>query len=64
MSADGLLPDERKVLEELGHLSLDFRAIASRNCRAPWARNASHAFSARKGREYSSVLSAACNSCR
>jgi len=27
MSADGLLPDERKVLEELGHLSLDFRAM-------------------------------------
>ena len=27
MSADGLLPDERKVLEQLGHLSLDFRAM-------------------------------------
>ena len=27
MSAEGLLPDERKVLEELGHLSLDFRAM-------------------------------------
>ena len=27
MSVDGLLPDERKVLEQLGHLSLDFRAM-------------------------------------
>ena len=25
--ADGLLPDERKVLEQLGHLPLDFRAM-------------------------------------
>ena len=27
MSVDGLLPDERKVLEQLGHLPLDFRAM-------------------------------------
>ena len=27
MSTDGLLPAERKVLEELGHLPLDFRAM-------------------------------------
>ena len=27
MSLDGLLPDERKVVEQLGHLSLDFRAM-------------------------------------
>jgi MarR family transcriptional regulator, organic hydroperoxide resistance regulator len=27
MSVDGLLPDERKVLEQLGHLSLDFRVM-------------------------------------
>jgi MarR family transcriptional regulator, organic hydroperoxide resistance regulator len=27
MVNDGLLPDERKVLEELGHLPLDFRAM-------------------------------------
>ena len=27
MSVDGLLPDGRKVLEQLGHLSLDFRAM-------------------------------------
>jgi DNA-binding MarR family transcriptional regulator len=27
MNVDGLLPDERKVLEQLGHLSLDFRAM-------------------------------------
>ena len=27
MSGDGLLPDERKVLEQLGHLPLDFRAM-------------------------------------
>ncbi len=27
MTADALLPDERKVLEQLGHLPLDFRAM-------------------------------------
>lgn len=27
MTEDGLLPDERKVLERLGHLPLDFRAM-------------------------------------
>ena len=27
MSADGLLPAERKIVEELGHLQLDFRAM-------------------------------------
>ena len=27
MSADGLLPAERKIVEELGHLPLDFRAM-------------------------------------
>jgi MarR family transcriptional regulator, organic hydroperoxide resistance regulator len=27
MSVDGLLPDEQRVLEQLGHLSLDFRAM-------------------------------------
>ena len=27
MSSDGLLPAERKVLDELGHLPLDFRAM-------------------------------------
>ena len=27
MSGDGLLPAERKILEELGHLPLDFRAM-------------------------------------
>ena len=27
MSVDGLIPDERKVLEQLGHLPLDFRAM-------------------------------------
>jgi DNA-binding MarR family transcriptional regulator len=27
MAADALLPDERKVLDELGHLPLDFRAM-------------------------------------
>jgi DNA-binding MarR family transcriptional regulator len=27
MSSDALLPDERKVLEQLGHLPLDFRAM-------------------------------------
>jgi DNA-binding MarR family transcriptional regulator len=27
VSADGLLPAERKILEELGHLPLDFRAM-------------------------------------
>ncbi|MGH2658372.1 MAG: MarR family transcriptional regulator, partial [Actinomycetota bacterium] len=27
MAADDLLPAERKVLEELGHLPLDFRAM-------------------------------------
>ena len=43
--------------------SARFRAIAARNCAAPWARNASHSFSARNGREYSSVMSTACSSC-
>jgi hypothetical protein len=27
VSADGLLPAERKIVEELGHLPLDFRAM-------------------------------------
>jgi DNA-binding MarR family transcriptional regulator len=29
VSADGLLPAERKILEELGHLPLDFRAMSA-----------------------------------
>ena len=34
-----------------------FSSTASRNAWAPWARNASQSFSARNGREYSSVMS-------
>src|ERR1043166_8556472 len=29
IDADGLLPAERKIVEELGHLPLDFRAMAA-----------------------------------
>ena len=57
-SAAGLRPSDRAAPPRRGSARSP-RGTA----RAPCARNASQSFSARNGREYSSVMSAACSSC-